>query len=202
MRQANILSSRQQAEVLEYVSRPGNPHRLRDKVMVLLSLGCGLRSAEIAGIEWRDVTNSSDEFATRLQIRADVGKGHKARIVPLPPDLVAALKAWRASTSHPKPRHPIVPRVGRRAGAALTANAVAIWFRDLYTHLGYTGCSSHSGRRSFLTGLDAKGVSVFAIQKIAGHSNISTTARYIQSDIDAAFPAIAAMAAERRTNGG
>jgi integrase/recombinase XerD len=60
-------------------------------------------------------------------------------------------------------------------------NLFSRWYRDL----GFSGCSSHSGRRTFITNAARKistvGGSLRDIQLLAGHSNLSTTQRYIES---------------------
>jgi len=61
-------------------------------------------------------------------------------------------------------------------------------FANWYKDLGFVGCSSHSGRRTFITNL-AKKLSVVGgtlrdVQSLAGHSNLQTTQRYIEVDTD------------------
>ena len=61
-------------------------------------------------------------------------------------------------------------------------------FQRWYSDLGFIGCSSHSGRRTFITNL-AKSVSLVGgslrdVQSLAGHSNLQTTQRYIEADTD------------------
>ena len=71
----------------------------------------------------------------------------------------------------------------------LSAAAVAVWFHRLYSGLGMIGCSSHSGRRTFITKAARKigevGGSLRDVQQLAGHSSLSTTARYIEADAEA-----------------
>ena len=52
-------------------------------------------------------------------------------------------------------------------------------FIDIYIAAGIEGASSHSGRRSLLTSLASKGVSVRVLQEIAGHSSLSITQKCI-----------------------
>jgi integrase/recombinase XerC len=71
----------------------------------------------------------------------------------------------------------------------LSPGAVVVWFHRLYASLGMIGCSSHSGRRTFITRAARKigevGGSLRDIQHLAGHANLGTTARYIEGDRDA-----------------
>ena len=71
-------------------------------------------------------------------------------------------------------------------GAHLKANSVVNWFVALFKELGFEGCSSHSGRRSFITlaarNVHRSGCSLRDVQLLAGHRSIETTERYIDGD--------------------
>ena len=62
-------------------------------------------------------------------------------------------------------------------------------FQRWYRHLGFVGCSSHSGRRTFITNIARRistvGGSLRDVQALAGHSNLRTTQRYIDENPDA-----------------
>ena len=68
-------------------------------------------------------------------------------------------------------------------GGHLKANSVVNWFVALFNELGFEGCSSHSGRRSFITvaarNIHRSGCSLRDVQLLAGQSSIETTERYI-----------------------
>jgi len=72
-------------------------------------------------------------------------------------------------------------RAGNTSAAAVV-NLFAGWYRSL----GFTGCSSHSGRRTFVTNaarrISTVGGSLRDVQLLAGHSALSTTQRYIDAD--------------------
>jgi len=76
----------------------------------------------------------------------------------------------------------------RRQG--LDAATVTQRFFHLYARLGVTGCSSHSGRRTFVTNCARKislvGGSLRDVQLLAGHADLTTTSAYIDGDPDAA----------------
>lgn len=71
----------------------------------------------------------------------------------------------------------------------MRANSIVNWFTSLYRGLGLEGCSSHSGRRTFITmaarNAHKAGASLRDVQLLAGHRSIETTQRYIDGDTDA-----------------
>ena len=71
----------------------------------------------------------------------------------------------------------------------MTPRSVVNWFADLYASTGLDGCSSHSGRRTFITYsarlISRAGGSLRDVQELAGHRAITTTERYIEGDRDA-----------------
>ena len=60
-----------------------------------------------------------------------------------------------------------------------SANTAIQLFLALYKGTGIDGASSHSGRRTFITRLASKGVTVRVLASLAGHKSIATTQRYI-----------------------
>ena len=74
--------------------------------------------------------------------------------------------------------------VASNRGGPMRANSIVNWFVALFATLGYEGCSSHSGRRTFITvaarNLHRAGCSLRDVQLLAGHCSIDLTQRYIE----------------------
>ena len=158
-------------------------HLQRDDVIVLLSFKAGLRACEMAGLQWSMVLNSRHEIGRQLCISRSIAKGGWARIVPLHRDLTSALKRLHRQQGQPRDG-PVV--VSERGGGHMTPRSIVNWFHDAYERLGLIGCSSHSGRRTFITAaarlLASTGGSLRDVQELAGHRSLSTTERYIEGD--------------------
>jgi integrase/recombinase XerD len=71
----------------------------------------------------------------------------------------------------------------------MTPPSIVVWFNRAFRNVGLKGCSSHSGRRTFVTRaarlVHKAGGSLRDVQLLAGHRSIQTTQRYIDGDSDA-----------------
>jgi integrase/recombinase XerD len=185
-KQAKIISDKQVRAVLSELDTRRYP--IRDRVMFLLSIKAGLRAKEVSSVTWAMVTDAEGEIADAIALenRASKGKGG-GRHIPMHPDLKAALIALHRNRGE-KARSDM-PVVHSERDRGLSAAAVVVWFHRLYAGLGMVGCSSHSGRRSFITRAARKisevGGSLRDIQQLAGHASLGTTARYIEADPEA-----------------
>jgi integrase len=77
----------------------------------------------------------------------------------------------------------------KKRGGPMTPLSIVVWFNRAFRNVGLTGCSSHSGRRTFITRaarlVHKVGGSLRDVQLLAGHRSIQTTQRYIDGDSDA-----------------
>jgi integrase len=73
-------------------------------------------------------------------------------------------------------------------GGGLSPATVRLWFHRLYTSLKMDGCSSHSGRRTFITraarNVSQVGGSLRDVQELAGHTSLAMTQRYLEGDTE------------------
>jgi integrase len=180
-RQAKILSDANVDDLLLFAETTRRP--LRNKVMVSLSAKAGLRAGEIAHLTWDMVTESTGAIGTTIELPDHAAKKGSGRVIPLHEDLRTALAAWRPMTQAAG------PVIVSERGGPMTAQSIVVWFANAYQVIGLDGCSSHSGRRTFITRAARlahhAGGSLRDAQLLAGHRSIQTTQRYIDGDTDA-----------------
>jgi integrase/recombinase XerD len=180
-KQAKIITPGMLKRMTGYVRRSRYPRR--NRVIVLLSAKAGLRACEIADLEWSMVLDGKGHIGWSLSVWDAVAKKNSGRRIPLHPDLRRALIELSDEVGR------FGPIIHSERGGAMTANSIVNWFIMMYRELGFEGCSSHSGRRSFITtaarSLARTGGSLRDIQLLAGHRSIETTQGYIDGDTDA-----------------
>jgi integrase len=180
-KQAKVLADKQLDQLLIYVGV--TRHLERNRVMILLSAKAGLRAGEIAQLTWDMVLDPAGEVSTIIELHNKAAKKGSGRVIPVHLELRAALIALKAQTiAHG-------PVIKSERGGAMTAVSIVNWFAKAYRRLHLAGCSSHSGRRTFVTRaarlVHRAGGSLRDVQILAGHRSILTTQRYIDGDSDA-----------------
>lgn len=187
-RQARTLTKLNLAKALTHVRAKRNS--LRNEVILLLSVKAGLRAKEIASLTWPMVMDADGAIGDHILLTDGASKGRSGRCIPLNRDLKNALLALHlAATKHgitPIPSNYIVTT--ERKGQT-SPQVIVNMFHRWYAEMGLQGCSSHSGRRTFITNAARKistvGGSLRDVQALAGHQSLHTTQRYIEFDSQA-----------------
>jgi len=167
------LDADQMARLLEVP--PGDAYVTRDRAIMELLYSSGLRLAELVGLDVRSL-----DLADRMvQV---LGKGRKARIVPVGRVAVDVLKKWlreRATLAKPDETALFVGRSGKRLGPRAVQARVAYWARrqglDLRVY-------PHLFRHSFASHLLESSGELRGVQELLGHADISTTQIYTHLD--------------------
>jgi integrase/recombinase XerD len=180
-KQAKLLSAADLNDLLVFAGSTRNP--MRNRVIVLLSAKAGLRAGEIANLTWDMVVDATGRVGSVLELRDSAAKKGSGRVIPMHPHLRAALVAWRHGS---RERHYVA---ASERGGPMTPLSIVVWFNRAFRNIGLQGCSSHSGRRTFITRaarlLPQAGGSLRDVQLLAGHASIATTQRYIDGDSEA-----------------
>ena len=182
-KQAKILNRSQVEAVLNHIN--GRRYGLRNQVIFLLSVRAGLRAKEIAALKWSMVVGADGEVGEYIHLTNDASKGQSGRIIPINKQLRASLVELCEQGLGDPTAYVISTERSDRTSAQAIVNLFQRWYRDL----GLIGCSSHSGRRTFITNAARKistvGGSLRDVQHLAGHSSLQTTQRYIEGDSEA-----------------
>ena len=182
MKQAKTLTQAELRRVLDYIAT--RKHAARNRAMVLMTFYAGLRVSEVANLRYRDIVDEQGKVLPEFVLAAEHTKGNEARTVFVSEKLRKELQAYVDET-----HFSIAPRTKlffsqQRPIDGFTPNTLCQYFWHLYQRAGFKNCSSHSGRRSFITGLASKGISVCVLASLAGHRSIATTQKYIDVNDD------------------
>ena len=149
---------------------------LRNKCILYILYGTGLRRAELLGLSVTSI--HADEALISV-----IGKGQKYRAIPITPVLDKILRKYMKA----RKERLLDLQVETNAliigkwGKPLTVGGLREVFRELKAGTGITGnrVSSHSMRHSFARNWVRNNGSIFGLQKILSHENLSTTERYV-----------------------
>jgi integrase/recombinase XerD len=128
------------------------------------------------------------DIGHHIHLTNEASKGKSGRVIALNKDLKKQLikvKEIEGITIADAKQAVIQTQRGQGTSAQMIVNSFSEWYRKL----GFLGCSSHSGRRSFITQAARKislvGGSLRDVQALAGHASLTTTSKYIEIDAEA-----------------
>jgi integrase/recombinase XerD len=159
-------------EHLFSICNTSTPIGARDAALLAVVYGAGLRRSEAVALSLIDYNRVSGAIVVK-------GKGNKERLVYATNGSRTALEHWLTIRGE-QPGALFVPvsKGGKLAFRNLTDTAVLLIFRTLAERAKIAEFSPHDLRRTFISDLLDAGADLSAVQQLAGHSNVSTTARY------------------------
>jgi integrase/recombinase XerD len=173
MAQASVLTDTEIRRVFRIIET--TRHAERNRLAFVLSVYAGLRVGEIAALMIGDVATQNSEARREIKLGAHQTKGSKGRTVVLSNRVRGEIDAQLKN--RPLLHHDAPLISSQRNGRPFSNVSLSMLFREIYESAGIR-TSSHSGRRTFATRLNAKGVGMRTIQKLMGHRHIGTTALY------------------------
>ncbi|MDP7009709.1 MAG: tyrosine recombinase [Phycisphaerales bacterium] len=175
----DVLSPKKMEQLILAASPDSGKLWLRDRALVELMYGGGMRASEVSGIK-------PDEVNETLGVVLLTGKGNKQRLVPVGEPAQKAVKEYLEKL---RP-HLLRFGDGRDRGKLLLSHTgrpierVAVWqiVRRLAKRAGLSDVHPHTIRHSFATHMLAGGADLRVVQELLGHSDIGTTQIYTHID--------------------
>ena len=185
-KQAKVLNKAELKKLLNYVKI--SRYAERNRLVVMLSFLAGLRAVEIANLRVCDVIGRNGAVQDLIVLAENQTKGKDRQTVYVSKKLKAEIKKYLKLQPYllENPRFRLISSQKGNFNSQTIQNL----FRKLYTEAGIDHASSHSGRRTFITELSNNGISVHVIKKLARHSSLSVTQRYIDISEDKIIKAI------------
>ena len=178
MAQARTINEKQAKTMFAFLSTQRNA--IRNQAMFALSYYCGLRAKEIASLKVGDVLKADGSIKDVADLSAEQTKGSNGREFYINKHAKQHIAALIKSMPVVEPHFPLLQVMGKRK--AFSANGIAIAMRNIYNDAGFTGCSSHTGRRSATSQLANKGVGIRIIQKFSGHRQLQSVQHYLDAN--------------------
>lgn len=171
----DVISHEQAAALLDQPFAQ-TPAGQRDRTILEVLYGCGLRVSELCGLDQRDL--ALDEEVLRV-----LGKGSKERVVPVMGTAASQLRAyldtWREGLVGRTPTPAVFLNV---RGGRISRQSVHAIVERYGRLVGIEGLHPHTLRHSFATHMLEGGADLRIVQEILGHSDISTTQLYTHVD--------------------
>ncbi len=153
----------------------------RDRALVAILIGGGLRAAEVVGLNVDDLSEDQDGELVMV-VR---GKGRKERVVPLRRDVARIVRRYLSTSGRTLgDTGPLLlsdDRAGRSVDGRLSTRAVGYLLARLVAAAGIDGkrISPHSTRHTYAIRALRAGASAITVQKLLGHASVTTTQRYL-----------------------
>ena len=182
MKQAKVLNQDELKRLLKIVRF--TRHRERNRLIVLFSFLAGRRACELAQLKIKDVISEADEVKDTIYLKSYQTKGNSDQQVIVSETLRREIGQYISKNQYLLDNRDGNLLRSQKTRQGFSSQTIQNLFRFLYQEAHIENASSHSGRRSFITNLSEKGVSVRVIQELARHSRMVKTQRYIDVSVD------------------
>lgn len=172
-KEPNYLTPEEHLALLAAVRRAATPFYLaRDVAIVTTFLGTGVRLSELVGLTLDCVKFESSQPTIKVR-----GKGDKERTIPLNELVVDALRKYVQKRPDVTTDRLFVSRLDKGLSSRSVYHLIKHYLKEAGIRKERVGV--HSLRHTFSASLLSRGVNLFSIQKLLGHSKLETTSRYL-----------------------
>ena len=175
MPQARLLTDREFKRVLAVVAAGRHPER--NRMMLMLGFLSGLRACSIAALKLGNVLDDAGNVRDEFVLTAEQTKGSKAQRVFVGGKLKKEIHRYVSHLNEISPYAPLIQ--SQKRYQHFSANSLVQLVNRIFKAAGVQ-TSSHAMRRQFITNLANNAVNPRVIQKLANHSSLSHTMRYIE----------------------
>lgn len=182
---ARVLTSSEFKRLLVIAKNAQFPER--NEALIYCSFALGLRAKEIASLKVSDICDLDLKIFGEVNLTRSMTKGEKQRHIYINnPKIITSLnehiKVMKKNEGCTFNYKGELFKTQRKS--KFSPDVMQKWFAKLFAQAGINGASSHSGRRTFITRLIEQGADIKAVSLLAGHSSITTTAGYVDSNPD------------------
>ena len=176
--QSRALSEPEHQEFLVWLR--SRRHAIRNTALIELGYRTGARIGSLAQLLLSDVLNADGSIKEVVILRSAIVKsGKTTRMFLVHERARSALTEWLAVRPSVEGLDNVFTT---QRSTAFSPNSLSHTVLRLYEHAGFDGCSAHGLRRSFASNCLHSGADIVSLQTLLNHSNVNTTARYVQSD--------------------
>jgi len=158
----------------------GERHELRNRALLYLGLGSGMRISEMVGLKVGAVAPHG-KVVDRVILEKHSTKSKKSRTVAISRQAVKHLSVYLESRCMPGQEEPLFPSQKHPRRPMNTSWAIQL-LQKMFQDAKVSNASSHSLRRTHANTLRRNGVDMMIIKEQLGHSSLATTQRYFQTD--------------------
>ena len=187
MKQAKVLNETEIKRLIKVCEL--TKYAERNRLIINLSFLSGMRACEIANLRINNVLSDTNEVLDLIVLDKEQTKGNKRQTVVVSTALKKEILRYITAKPQLLTRNKDGFLLKTQEGS-FSSQTIQNLFRQLYDLANIQQASSHSGRRTYISQLANNGIAVPIIQKLARHSSLSATQRYIEVDESKLFNAV------------
>ncbi|MCI5634127.1 MAG: site-specific integrase [Alphaproteobacteria bacterium] len=168
-----IIDDKKQRAIFKYIETMRNGKQL--KLMFGFNWLAGMRCINFAYLQVGDVIDEFGKVRDIVELTPEKNKGHKSCRYYINDELKAMIKGYVKDLGKCNPSRYLF--VSQKTRKPYNRNSISKVFTSIYKTFGME-CSTHYGRRHFITELLTHGIDITSVKTLVNHSDVSMTARY------------------------